>query len=186
MCATDYCFYTSLNPKKTELTMKSRSLFKLFSLSILFLLACRGPEGPAGRDALVEIFTDTIEIRADDFTPEDQFVSVAPYSWTLLDEATVDEGVVLGYLRFQGTTAWHPLPLTVPFENDVVILRYNFDIDSFNLILEGEAADNNAANANLFDGDILRIVAIPPDRVLKAKVNYADYSEVAALYGLPE
>jgi hypothetical protein len=150
------------------------------------MMACRGPEGPSGRDAIVEIYTDTIEILGSDFTPEDQFVSVAPYSWNLLDEATVDQGVVLGYLRFEGTTAWHPLPLTVPFENDVVVLRYNFDIESFNLILEGEAPDNNAANAELFDGDLLRIVAIPPDRVVKAKVNYADYNEVARIYGLAE
>ena len=158
----------------------------LLSLTlIMFGIGCEGPEGPAGRDAEVAIFSQTIQINDTDFIAEDEFISIAEYTWNILDEQTVDEGIVLAYLRFNGTTAWHPLPLTTPFENDVVVLRFNFDIDSFNLILEGEVADNNDVNEEIFDGDTLRVVVIPPDQLIKAKVDYSNYEQVARLYGLP-
>lgn len=161
------------------------------SISLLFVLlffgiACEGPAGPPGRDAEVAIFSQTIQILNTDFVVEDEFTSVAEYTWNALDELTVDEGIVLGYLRFEGTTAWHPLPLTTPFANDVVVLRYNFDIDSFNLILEGEVADNNATNADIFDGDTLRVVVIPPNQLIKGKIDYSNYEQVAKLYGLDD
>ncbi len=164
--------------------MKYRLLILSLLVIAIIISSCEGPVGPPGRDAVVEIYNSTITILESDFTAEDEFVSVAEYGWSDLDEATVDFGIVLGYLRFQGTTAWHPLPFTVPFDSDVVVLRYNFDIDSFNLILEGEVADNNNANEALFDGDLLRVVAIPPDRVLKMKIDYSDYNQVAKHYGL--
>ncbi len=142
-----------------------------------------GPEGPAGRDA--EVYSASITIDANqDFGVVDEFVSVASYGWNILDEATVDEGLVLAYLRFQGSTAWHALPFSTPFENDLVVLRYAFDIDNFDLIVEGEVANNNEANEALFDGDVLRIVAIPPTLTLKAKLDYSDYEAVVKAYNL--
>lgn len=143
-----------------------------------------GPEGPAGESA--EIYSETITINSDtDFGRDDEFVSIASYGWNILDEATVDEGLVLGYIRFQNTTPWHALPLSTPFENDIVILRYSFDIDDFSLILEGEVADNNEANENLFDGDILRIVAIPPSLLFKSKgLDHSNYEAVVNAYNL--
>lgn len=142
-----------------------------------------GPEGPAGQDA--EVYSASITINADqDFGVVDEFVSVASYGWNILDEATVDQGLVLAYLRFQGSTAWHALPFSTPFENDLVVLRYAFDIDNFDLIVEGEIANNNEANEGLFDGDVLRIVAIPPTLTLKAKLDYSDYEAVVKAYNL--
>ncbi len=143
-----------------------------------------GPQGPSGQSA--EIYSETITIDSDiDFGIVDEYVSVASYGWNILDEATVDEGLVLGYLRFQGSTSWHALPLSTPFENDIVILRYSFDIDDFSLIVEGEVANNNEANENLFDGDVLRIVAIPPTRLLKLKgLDYTNYEAVVRAYDL--
>ena len=91
----------------------------------------------------------------------------------------------MAYIRFNGSTAWHALPLSTPFENDIVILRYSFDIDNFDLIVEGEIADNNEANEDLFNGDVLRIVAIPPTLLFKSKgLDYNNYDAIVEAYGL--
>ena len=158
-------------------------------LASIFITSCvgvgpTGPIGPAGQDA--EIYSETITIFSDeDFAIEDEFVSVASYGWNILDELTVDEGMVMAYIRFNGSTAWHALPLSTPFENDIVILRYSFDIDNFDLIVEGEIADNNEANEDLFNGDVLRIVAIPPTLLFKSKgLDYNNYDAIVEAYGL--
>ncbi|NIT99778.1 MAG: hypothetical protein GWN01_02160, partial [Nitrosopumilaceae archaeon] len=72
----------------------------------------------------------------------------AEYGWNNLDEEMVDYGLVLGYIRFEGTTAWQALPYSIPFENDMVHLRYLFDINNFSLIVEGEVAGNHQENAS--------------------------------------
>lgn len=131
------------------------------------------------------VYSSTITIRANDFVAEDEFVSVANYGWDNLDVDMVDHGLVLGYIRFEGTTAWHALPYSIPFENDLVNMRYYFDIDDFNLVLEGEVADNNQANANIFDGDVLRVIAIPPSQIIKTKaIDYRNYEQIKELYNI--
>jgi len=164
--------------------MKTR--IKAFLLVLMLVAAaCEVTEVNEITEVSNPVFSDTITIFEDDFVADDEFISVAEYAWDILDVTTVDEGVVLGYIQFEGTTSWHALPLTVPFENDVVVLRYNFDVDTFNLIVEGEVANNNNANANLFDGDVLRIVAIPPDQISgKAKIDFSNYQEVATRFNL--
>jgi len=164
--------------------MKTR--IKAFLLVLMLVAAaCEVTEVNEITEVSNPVFSDTITIFEDDFVTDDEFISVAEYAWDILDVTTVDEGVVLGYIQFEGTTSWHALPLTVPFENDVVVLRYNFDVDTFNLIVEGEVANNNNANANLFDGDVLRIVAIPPDQISgKAKIDFSNYQEVATRFNL--
>ncbi|HET8865802.1 MAG TPA: hypothetical protein VFM80_08885 [Gracilimonas sp.] len=133
------------------------------------------------------VYSSTITIRANDFAYEDDFISVATYGWDNLDEEMVDYGMVLGYLRFEGTTAWHSLPFSVPFENDLVNLRFSFDVNDVSLIVEGEVAGNNQANANLFDRDILRVIAIPPSAIVRGKgINYRNYEQVSELYGLED
>ncbi len=148
-----------------------------------------GPEGPAGRDGRdgeVEIYNGTFTINSNnDFGVIDDFVSVASYEWDILDVATVDEGLVLAYIQFSGTTSWKSLPLSTPFEDDVVVLRYGFDIDNFDLIIEGEIANNNEMNEGIFDGDVVRVIAIPPSQLFKTKgVNYDDYEQIASIYNL--
>ena len=131
------------------------------------------------------VYSSTITIKANDFVAEDEFVSVANYGWDNLDEEVVDYGLVLGYIRFEGTTTWHALPYSIPFEDDLVNLRYYFDIDNFTLVLEGEVANNNQANANIFDRDVLRVIAIPPSEVIKTKgVDYRNYEQVKELYNI--
>jgi hypothetical protein len=62
-----------------------------------------------------------------------------------------------------------------------------FDINSFDLLLEGEVADNNEVNEDLFDGDVLRVVAIPPSLLFKSKgLDYRNYNQVAEFYGLDD
>ena len=115
------------------------------------------------------VYSSTIVISENDFDPEDEFISVAEYGWDNLDEEMVDYGLVLGYIRFEGTTAWHALPYSVPFDDDLVNLRYLFDINNFSLVLEGEVANNNRSNAELFNGDVLRVIAIPPSKVIEPR-----------------
>ena len=171
--------------------MKNSKLIYLLLFSFLTIQACtitnEGPRGPQGRDGAdgVQIYSSTSTIFADDFDVVDEFVSINEFEWDILDESTVDEGLVLGYLQFEGTTSWHALPFSTPFENDLVNLRYVFDINSFDLLLEGEVADNNQVNEDLFDGDILRVVAIPPSLLFKGKgLDYRDYKQVAEFYNL--
>lgn len=130
------------------------------------------------------VYSSTINIRANDFVAESDFVTIASYGWDNLDEYMVDNGLVLGYIRLQGSTAWHSLPFGVPFENDFINLRYSFDVDNFNLILEGELAGNNADNAALFHGDVLRVIAIPPEQIVVGKgFDYSNYEQVSDYYG---
>lgn len=156
----------------------------------ILLTSCIGTSGPAGPEGQpgqsAEIYSETITIDSNlDFGVFDEFVSIASYGWNILDVETVDDGIVLAYLRFEGETSWHALPFSIPYENDMVILRYSFDIDDFSLILEGEVANNNEANEELFDGDVLRIVAIPPTYPLKMKsIDYSNYEEVVSAYNL--
>ena len=169
------------------------STFTLLLLSgfLLIQTACAitsdGPRGPRGDDGAdgVQIYSSTSTIFADDFDVVDEFVSINEFEWDVLDEETVDNGLVMGYLQFEGTTSWHALPFSTPFENDLVNLRYVFDINSFDLLLEGEVADNNEVNEELFDGDILRVVAIPPSLIIRGKgLDYRNYNQVAEFYGL--
>jgi len=161
-------------------------LLKLFLilLSLLALASCtiydNNVEGEADT-----VYSSTINVRSNDFIAEDEFISVAEYGWDNLDEEMVDYGMVLGYLRFEGTTAWQALPFSVPFENDLVNLRYSFDIDNFSLIIEGELSGNNQANENLFDRDVLRVIAIPPSVIVKGKgIDYRNYNQISELYGI--
>ncbi|MCG8372681.1 MAG: hypothetical protein MI700_04070, partial [Balneolales bacterium] len=150
--------------------MRASTIGLLFTLGLVTTscIISTGPEGPPGQDGVVEIYTSTITINADvDFGVFDQFVSIASYSWEILDVSTVDYGIVLAYLRFDESTAWNSLPLSTPFENDVVVLRYGFDVNNFDLIVEGEVAGNNELNEGLFDRNELRVVAIPPSLILK-------------------
>lgn len=131
------------------------------------------------------VYSSTIIIKQNDFYAEDDFISVANYGWDSLDEETVDYGLVLGYLRFESTTSWQALPFSVPFENDLVNLRYNFDIDNFSLVIEGEVAANNDANEALFNRDVLRVVAIPPTAIIQGKgIDYRNYDQIKELYKL--
>jgi len=164
----------------------------IFGLLGFFISSCEisvGPQGPAGRDGQdggAEIYSGTFTINADaDFGIVDEFVSLASYEWQILDVATVDEGLVLAYIQFEGNTSWQSLPLSTPFENDVVVLRYGFDIENFDLILEGETANNNELNESLFNGDVIRVIAIPPSQLFKAKgIDYNDYEAVIIAYNL--
>ncbi|MEX2477368.1 MAG: hypothetical protein WD357_02960 [Gracilimonas sp.] len=159
-----------------------KSFLLLFSL--LLLSSCTVYDNNVEGEADT-VYSSTITIRANDFVPEDEFISVAEYGWDNLDEEMVDYGMVLGYLRFEGTTAWQALPFSVPFQNDLVNLRYYFDIDNFSLVIEGEVADNNYENENMFDRDVLRVVAIPPSIIVKGKgIDYRNYEQISELYGI--
>lgn len=171
--------------------MKYSKSILLLLFSFLIIQACTitndGPRGPRGQDGVdgVQIYSSTSTIFANDFDIADEFVSINEFEWDILDEETVDYGLVQGYIQFEGTTSWHALPLSTPFTDDLVNLRYEFDINSFDLILEGEVADENEANEELFDGDILRVVAIPPSLLVRGKgLDYRNYNQVAEYYGL--
>ncbi|WP_103663922.1 hypothetical protein [Gracilimonas amylolytica] len=158
--------------------------FVLVLLGLLTLSSCTIYDNNVEGDADL-VYSSTINIRSNDFTYVDDYITMAEYGWDNLDEEMVDFGLVHGYLRFEGTTAWHALPFSVPFENDLVNLRYQFDIGSFNLLLEGEVAGNNQANADLFHNDFLRVIAIPPSAIVRGKgIDYRNYQQVIELYGL--
>lgn len=156
----------------------------LLLLSLLTISSCTIYDNDVEGEADT-VYSSTITIRSNDFVTEDEFISVADYGWDNLDEEIVDYGLVLGYIRFEGTTAWQALPFSVPFQNDLVNLRYSFDIDNFSLIIEGEVSGNNQANEDLFDRDVLRVIAIPPSIIVKGKgIDYRNYNQISELYGI--
>lgn len=158
--------------------------FTAITLTLLLLTSCTIYENDIDADVNL-VYTSTIDIRSNDFVPVDDFTSVAEYGWDNLDEEMVDYGLVLGYIRFEGTTAWQALPYSIPFENDMVHLRYLFDINNFSLIVEGEVAGNHQENASIFDRDVLRVVAIPPSEIVRGKgFDYTDFREVSNYYNL--
>jgi hypothetical protein len=170
-------------PNKMELVMKTLKFFLIITL-LFSLSSCTIYDNDVEGNVDL-VYSSTILISQSDFDPEDEFISVAEYGWDNLDEEMVDYGLVLGYIRFEGTTAWHALPYSVPFDDDLVNLRYFFDINNFSLVIEGEVADNNRANAELFDGDVLRVIAIPPSEVIRTKgIDYRNYKEVIGLYNI--
>ncbi len=163
-----------------------KALKTILLSTLLILTSCTIYENDIEADVDL-VYSSTITIRANDFVDEDEFISVAEYGWDNLDEYMVDQGLVLGYLRFEGTTAWQALPFSVPYENDLVNLRYYFDVDNFSLVIEGEVANNNQANVELFHRDVLRVVAIPPSEVVKSKgIDYRNYEQISELYGLDD
>lgn len=172
--------------------MRAKKIMIIIGALGLLIASCEmsvGPQGPAGqdgRDGQVEIYSGSFTIDSDnDFGKIDDYKSIASYSWNVLSVSTVDNGVVLAYIRFDGNTAWHSMPLSTPFENDVIVLSYSFDVDNFDLIIEGEIANNNDFNENLFDGDVIRVIAIPPSLMFKSKgIDYNIYDEVIAAYNL--
>lgn len=158
--------------------------FTLLLLGMLTISSCTFYDNNVEGDVDL-VYTSTITIRSNDFVPIDDFTSIAEYGWDNLDEEMVDYGLVLGYLRFEGTTAWQSLPFSVPFEDDLVNLRYLFDINNFSLVVEGEIANNNEANASLFNRDVLRVVAIPPSEIVRGKgIDYNDITQITELYNL--
>ena len=55
-----------------------------------------GLDGRDGEDGQVEIYSGTFTIDSDnDFGEIDEYISIASYSWDVLDVSTVDDGVVL-------------------------------------------------------------------------------------------
>lgn len=158
----------------------------LILFSLLILSSCTIYDNDVEGEADL-VYSSTITVRANDFVSEDDFIAVADYGWDNLDEEMVDYGMVLGYIRFEGTTAWQALPFSIPFENDLVNLRYYFDVDTFSLVIEGEVAGNNEVNAELFDRDILRVLAIPPEAIVRGKgIDYRNYEQISELYGLDD
>ena len=110
-------------------------VFKSFALFFFFLLSVSctttvGPRGPQGFDGAdgVQIYSSTSPIYATDFVIMNEYISINEFSWNILDERTVDYGLVLAYVQFGNSTSWHALPFATPFGNDFVNLRYIFDI----------------------------------------------------------
>lgn len=131
------------------------------------------------------VYSSTIDIRSSDFAPVDDYTIAAEYGWENLDEEMVDYGLVLAYIRFEDTSAWQALPYSIPFENDMVNLRYLFDINNFSLVVEGETAGNHQENAAIFNRDVLRVIAIPPTQIVHGKgFDFSNLDEVSSFYNI--
>ncbi len=175
--------YFTRAKNQTQVIMKA---YKIILLLLLFfsITSCIVHEEKVEGTADT-VYSSTITILESDFVNEDEYVTVAEYGWDNLDEEMVDYGLVLGYIKFKGTTAWHALPYAVPYENDLVNLRYFFDINNFSLVLEGEVPYQTRDNAAIFHGDVLRIIAIPPTQIIRAKgFNYRNYNQVIEYYNI--
>lgn len=88
--------------------MKALKFFLLI-ISLLAVSSCTIYDNDVEGEADL-VYSSTINIRANDFVFVDDYITMAEYGWDNLDEEMVDFGLVHGYLRFEGTTAWHALP----------------------------------------------------------------------------
>ena len=97
--------------------MKTLKSFILFFVIVLFAVAsCQGPKGEPGRDGNVNVYSATVETKAEDWGWDENACNwYLDLEWDAIDYDMVDYGAVLVYMENPDDEfyAWHQLPLTL-------------------------------------------------------------------------
>lgn len=153
------------------------------SILLVFLIvgcdALEGPPGEDGNDGAANVEAETFTIDASAFQADGTAQSYT-HSTSLITDRIVGEGMVLGYIRIDGEGGWTALPLTIAPESETINITYQYDEAQFELLL---IASNELPDPALFDGDRIKIVAVPPE---EAGSNLAamSYDQMAARLNL--
>ncbi len=156
-------------------------------LFILSLLACEGPQGPPGFDGLDGLPGDegfVFEYELNFTSPDYSALLELPTDFNMLDS-----DVILVYFLWEVTEdnveVWRQLPQTLYFNDG--ILEYNYDWTKFDasVFLDG-TVNLDGLGADLTDNWIARVVVVPALFSGRADIDYSDYNQVKAVYGLSD
>lgn len=151
----------------------------------------RGPEGPPGAPGPLGLMYE-IEF---DLNETNDWQIVFEFPAQDLD-LIFPEDVVLVYLLWEQLEAddggfidvWRPMP--VSFFTDAGLLQINYDFTLNDVSVFAEAGFMLDAERDAYNGEIARIVVVPAEASpnvnarTESTINYEDYYEVAAHYGL--
>ncbi len=166
-----------------------RYFLSIFLLSgFVFIFSCEGPAGPMGPQGPDGAPGEIIEA----FVYEIEFDFVGPnygvfYEFPATPEVLPSD-VVLVYFLWDidnGTDVWKPIPFTLFTEDGIV--SYTFDFTQFDvLILLESNFDPALYTPEITDGWVARVVVIPGVLIPPGgRMDFSDYYEVEAAYGLP-
>lgn len=161
----------------------------------LFLISCegsQGPPGPPGLDGLDGLDGASFEAAAFEIEENMEFNSDLNRYDVLLqypsDITLLPDDVVLIYRLEEvdnGLDVWRQLPQ--PFFSEQGLLYYNFDFtqENYGVFLEPEF-DANLVTADLTENQVFRIVIIPANLGLSAKMDESNISSVMSALGISE
>ncbi|WP_424963666.1 hypothetical protein [Ekhidna sp.] len=170
-----------------------RGLLILLLTALIGLSSCyfdegpRGPRGYDGRDGIDGVDGE------EGYVFEYEFSFTAPdYSELLLlpdDFVMLDSDVMLVYFLWEvtedGVEIWRSLPQTMYFSDGV--LEYNYDFTKYDasVFLDGNI-NFDALGAAYTDNWIARVVVVPAQYGGRGGVDYSNYDEVKAYFGLSD
>lgn len=164
-----------------------KKLYTLWTVLILGLSSCyveEGVPGPAGIDGLDGEEAYVFEYELSFTAPEYNVLLNLPSNFTMLDS-----DVMLVYLLWEvqndGTEIWRLLPQTIYLADGLVSYNYDFTKYDASIFMDG-TVNLNTLGADFTDSWIARVVVVPGQFNGRSTLDYSDYSQVKALYGLSE
>lgn len=164
-------------------------------LFVAALSACRveGPQGPPGQDGrdgqdgnanIISINYEAIESDWYDVgTPgEDDYFLALDFEVPEIDQAIVDNGLVLVYYRETGNSNWFALPYTAISHNPEYIEKMDVIYDLEFVGIQSKASDRSATPY----AGIFRVIVADAVPVGKREIDYTNYTEVAEFLGITE
>lgn len=157
-------------------------VFFLFAALSALLAGCdalEGPQGPPGNDGAANVEAETFAIDASQFQADGTAQSLTRNA-PVITGRVAREGVVLGYIQLGGESAWTALPFTIAPESETINITYQYEEARFELLL---IASNELPDPTLFDGDSVKVVAIPPEEAGAISAGLS-YEQAAARWDL--
>jgi len=155
-------------------------------LTLAFLAACEGEQGPAGVPG-----EDGYNILGTVFEIEGTFSSSNDY--ILYDEfpssfEVYNGDVVMVYILWEvtdGLDVWRALPQTIFFNEGPLMYNFDYTLVDFQIFLDG-AIDFSSLDAAWTDNQIFRIAVIPADLWAQNKsLDLTDYNAVMKALNRP-
>ena len=138
---------------------------KFFSLTCslavaLILAGCEGPVGPEGADGTANMQVITMTLSISQFQSSGM-IETASRSMPELTAAIAQGGLVLAYsdLGSGQTDTWFALPLTIPFQDNLINVSYAYSPGQFAIQLVRETG---VAVAPTVAGHTIKVVLISP------------------------
>lgn len=151
-------------------------------IGMITLQSCQGPEGIPGRDG-VTVEAEVFEVNRT-FSLQNNFSSFID-----LNPAILPADKVLVYRLTavdNGQDVWRMMPQYYFFPDGTLDFSYNFDFTRFNILLFMEGFDLQQLGPEWRINQIFRIVIIPGYGSNFRTMNFENYENTMALFGLTE
>lgn len=179
---------------------KSKFNFLLLGVLSLFLWNCRGDQGPVGPQGNPGPPGPTGPAAPLALMYEIEFDLNAANEWKIVypfpeEDEIYPEDVVLVYLLWDQVTAddgssvdvWRLMPITYFQQRGILTMNSDFAFGDISIYLEASFPLDAQSDMNDL---VARIVVVPaeqsPNQRIGAPVNFQNYEEVKAAYGLKE